>query len=228
MQFVGIADDAIVLDDCNNVTVTANDFSGDVGGVYALRSTNVTVTWNRFQNIGDGTIGSGHSNYVQFNNVTGGLIDHNKGIGGNTEDMVSVYQSNSITVNNNQFEGTNWTSGSGSGIALGDGGGNNNTASNNILINPGQVGIFIAGGTGNSILNNTIYGAQRPKSNVGIYVWNQSSAACSNATVNGNQVSWYNAAGAPNPFWDGENCGSVTGTNQWDAVLDPLALAVAL
>jgi len=45
--------------------------------------------------------------------------------------------------------------------------------------NPGACGIFIAGGTNNQIVDNVIYGSQRPVANVGIYVWNQSAPAAS-------------------------------------------------
>ena len=115
--------------------------------------------------------------------MSGGLIGHNKGKGGDTEDIVSVYQSDNVTVEDNQFEGTNWSSPSGPGIALSDGGGSFNVAQRNILVNPGQVGIFIAGGDDNKILDNIVYGAQRTYSNVGLYVWNQSSSPCSTNEV---------------------------------------------
>ena len=236
-QFVGIADDAIIVENCNNVTITGNDFSGDVGGVYVLNSTNVTVTWNRFQNIGDGTIGSGHSNYVQFNQSTGGYIAYNKGIGGNTEDMISLYRSGGasssspLIVEHNAFEGTNWSSGSGSGTMSGDAGGSHIVVRYNTFLNPAQVGIGVPGGTDIHILNNTIYGGQRAKSNVGLYVWNQSSGTCSGIEAGGNRVFWINASGAANPAWNSGNCGTVAGwsTNVWqDTSIDPTALKVSL
>ena len=116
MQFVNIANVAIIIERCNNVTITANDFSNVVGGIYVLDSTNVTITWNRYENIGDGTIGSGHSNFVQFNKSTGGYIAHNKGIGGNTEDIISIFQSGGTSASSpliieyNAFQGTDWSS----------------------------------------------------------------------------------------------------------------------
>jgi hypothetical protein len=113
--------------------------------------------------------------------VNGALIDHNKGKGGDTEDVVSLYRRRTWSSRNNWFEGTNWTSPSGSGIAIGDGGGSNNIARRNKLLNIGQVGIHIAGGTNNRIDSNIIYGAPRSNSNVGMYVWNQSGAPCSGA-----------------------------------------------
>jgi hypothetical protein len=208
-----------------------------VGGVYVVNSTNVTVTWNRFQNIGDGTIGSGHSNYVQFNRSTGGYIAHNKGIGGNTEDMISLFQSGGasasspLIVEYNAFQGTNWTSGSGSGTMAGDAGGSHIVVRYNTYLNPGQVGIGVPGGSDIHVLNNTTYGAQRGKSNVGIYVWNQGSGTCSGIEAGGNRVFWINASGKANPAWNAGNCGTVSNwdTNTWqDATIDPATLQVAL
>ena len=94
----------------------------------------------------------------------------------------------------------------------------------------GQVGVFIAGGSNHGILNNTIYGERRELSNVGLYVWNQSSSSCSGHEVAGNRVWWRKADGASNPSWDAGNCGTVSGwsTNDWDASLDPATLRVAL
>ncbi len=235
-SFSNIADDAIIIEGCNNVTVTANDFSGDVGAIYVLNSTNVTITWNRYQNIGDGTIGSGHSNFVQFNNSWGGYIGHNKGVGGNTEDIISIYQSGGasstspLVIEYNAFQGTNWTSGSGSGSMLGDAGGSHIVVRYNTYLSPGQVGIGIPSGTDIHITNNTLYGATRPLSNVGIYVWNQATTPCSGIEIANNQVKWYRSDGVENPYWNAGNCGTVSGesTNNWHASIDPTTLQVTL
>ena len=97
------------------------DFLNVAEGVYALNSSNITIVDSRYSNIigpAQPRTGANVANFVQFNNVSGGLIGHNKGKGGDTEDIVSVYQSDHVTVQDNQLEGTNWTSSSGSGIAL--------------------------------------------------------------------------------------------------------------
>ncbi len=235
-EFVNIADDAIVIEGCNNVTITGNDFSNVVGAIYAINSTNITVTWNRYQNVGDGTIGSGHSNFVQFNGTTGGYIGHNKGIGGNTEDIVSIYRSGGasasapLIIEYNAFQGTNWTSGSSSAFMLGDAGGHNIIARFNTVVSPGQVGFGVPSGTDIHITDNIVYGARRASSNVGIYVWNQSSSSCAGIEVARNQVKWFNESGSENPYWNAGNCGTVAGesTNDWHAPLDPAALQVSL
>jgi hypothetical protein len=224
---------AIRIENCSNVTIRSVDFLNVAEGVYALNSSNISVIDSRYSNItgpAQPRTGANVANFVQFNNVAGGLIDRNKGKGGDTEDIVSIYQSDNVTVEDNQFEGTNWTSASGSGIALADGGGSYNTAQRNILVNPGQVGIFIAGGLNNRILDNTIYGEQRLYSNVGLYVWNQSSSPCAGQDVSRNRVWWRNAAGASNSAWNAGNCGTVAGwsTNIWNAPLDLASLRVRL
>ncbi|MFI5262585.1 MAG: right-handed parallel beta-helix repeat-containing protein, partial [Candidatus Limnocylindrales bacterium] len=237
-QFVNLpaGQDAIVVENSSNVTITANDFSGNTGDIYVVDSSNVTVTWNRYRNVGDGSTGSGASNFIQFSRTTGGYIAHNKGIGGNTEDIVSIYESQGasaaspIVIEDNAFEGTNWSSDSGSGSMLGDAGGSHIVIRDNTFLNPGQVGIGVSGGSDIHVLGNVIYGVQRANSNVGIYVWNQSSGTCSAIEVASNSVRWYAASGAENPYWDGSNCGVVAGvsTNNWHTSLDPNALQVSL
>lgn len=224
---------AIRIEDCTNVTIRAVDFVNVAEGVYALNSSGITVVDSRYSNItgpAQPRTGANVANFVQLNNVSTALIGHNKGKGGDTEDIVSVYQSDHVTVEDNHFEGTNWTSASSSGIALSDGGGSANVARRNILVNPGQVGAFIAGGTGSTIADNIIIGEQRERSNVGIYVWNQSSSPCSGHTVSGNRVRWVNAAGASNGYWNAGNCGTVAGSgNVWnDTTLDIAAYRVSL
>jgi hypothetical protein len=222
---------AIKLVRCDNVTIQAVDFENVAEGVYAVDSTNIRVIDSRYRNIvgPHERAGLNRANFVQFNNVNGGLIDNNKGIGGDTEDVVSLYASSRIVVEDNAFQGTNWHSTSSSGIAIGDGGGSDNIARRNKLLNIGQVGIFIAGGTNNKILDNVIYGEQRPGSNVGIYVSNYSGGSCSGHTVWGNRVLFRNADGVLNGYWQGSGCGTVTKSgNDWAAPLILSSLRVSL
>lgn len=229
--------EAIHLSGCNNVTIRANDFANVAQAITVYDSTNVKIEWNRYSNIvgPHDRVGLNRANFVQLVNVSRGDIAHNKGKGGDTEDIVSVYQSGGTAaspfiIEYNQFQGTNWTSSSGSGIAMGDSGGSYTIARYNTLVNPGQVGIFIGGGTNNKIVGNTIYGEKRTNSNVGLYVWNQATTTCSGHEVRDNQVNWKNAAGSSNPAWDGGNCGAISGwtTNSFNAPLDPNTLQVTL
>lgn len=229
--------EAIHLERCNNVTIRANDFARVAQAITVLDSTNVRIEWNRYQDITGphARVGKHRANFVQLVRVTGGTIADNKGKGGDTEDIVSMYESGGrsgapFLIERNHFQGTDWTSTSGSGIALGDGTSSYSIVRDNILLNVGQVGAFIAGGTNHKILDNVIYGEQRPLSNVGLYVWNQSSTPCSGHEVSGNRVSWRRADGGSNSSWNAGNCGSVAGwsSNQWNASLDPAAMRVGL
>lgn len=143
----------------------------------------------------------------------------------NPEDAINIFQSNGtsaspITIAYNWIRGGG-PSKTGGGIALGDGGGSYQTASENILVNSGQYGIAIAAGTVMSILNNQIYAAQAPFTNVGTFAWNQyaSTSGCSITTISGNVVNFTAAGGYQNSNWDGGNCGTIIGwsTNIWGA-----------
>ena len=236
LGFSGTTGPAITLTNCSDVTVTMCDFDTCIGGVFAINCTNITVTWCRYSEIGDNSIGSGHSNFVQFNNVTGGYIGNNKGKGGLTEDIVSMFvsQGNSVAdpiiIENNAFEGTDWTSHSGSAFQLGDGGGAYILCRNNVVLNPGQTAIGVPSGTNIIVTGNTIYGAEMTASNVGISVWNQYPSFCGSITISDNRVKWFNASGSENPYWNAGNCGAVIGesTNDWHANLDPANLGVTL
>jgi len=222
---------AIRIENCSNVTIRAVDFINVAQGIVVSDSSNVIVRETRYSNIigPHARVGLNRGNLVQLVNVAGGLIAWNKGKGGDTEDIVSIYKSHDVIVEDNHFEGTAAaTSTSGCGIGLSDEGGTHNIARRNVLLNPGACGIFIAGGTNNEIADNIVYGEARPPANVGIYVWNQSSKACSGNTVSGNRVNWLNANGDPNPFWDAKNCDATWINNDWAASLDVELLRVRL
>jgi len=242
-QNIGASANAIYIYNSSNVTITANDFDNDVSAIYCQLSTNVRVTWNRYRNLGDGSIGSGHSNFVQFNGCTDGYIANNKGKGGNMEDIISIAANSGgssaaspLIIENNQFQGqcpdgscVGYTSDSGSGMMLGDAGGQHIIARFNTLLNTGQVGIGIPSGTDVHVTDNVVYGEQGPASNIGIYVWNQYSTPCSGIEIARNQVKWYRFDGVESAISDAGNCGVVNFTaNNWSAPLDPATLVVTL
>ena len=240
-QFQSIGSDvsSIRITNCQNVLITACDFKDDCQPITVYDSTNVEISWCRYQNITGPSArnGSNRGNFTQWVNTFGGSIHDNKGVGGDTEDIVSIFQSGGndaahpLIIERNWFEGTTWTSGSGSGMLLADGGGSHIVVRNNILLNPGAVGIGIASGTDIHVTDNTVYGEQRTGSNIGVYVWNQSTGVtCSGHEVARNTATWFAADGTQNPAWDAGNCGSITGlaTNNWFAGLDPATLHVTL
>ena len=156
-----------------------------MGIVYAEDCTNITVEYCRAENIGlefdyAGWIGAGTTpnlyenendlNFLQFNGVNGFTIQHCKGRYGNTEDVFSVFNSSNGVMTDLHWEGAilgseptsdasaavRWRSPSGTGALIGDGGtAVNVTVSNSSFLNPGQVGIAIAGGT-NMEWNNVV------------------------------------------------------------------------
>lgn len=105
---------------------------------------------------------------------------------------------------------------------LGDAGGAYIRAANNILVDPGQYGIAVAGGEHIQVEGNLVRGRKQPFTNVGIYVWNQSSGSCRNVKVSRNRVDWTNRNDARNSFWSGGNCTDldVSSDNRWGDAID--------
>ena len=213
----------------SNVNITGSRFERVRTGIYALGSTGIKVERNTFLNIA-GPLPRGQ--YVQFNHVygRGNRISCNVGesVLGRSDivEAINVYDSfgepdDPILVSSNKIQGGG-PSGSSGAILLGDGGGAWQVARDNIIVNPGQQGIGVAGGNNISVLGNSIYARQQPFTNVGLYVWNQHTSPCSSITVQGNSVNWTNSSGVKNPAFDAENCGTIAGwsSNNFDAAID--------
>jgi hypothetical protein len=103
---------------------------------------------------------------------------------------------------------------------LGDEGGSHQIAQGNRLINPGQVGIGVAGGDDMKVIDNLIYSSAQPWSNVGIFAWDFS-VGCGSVEISGNQIDWTAAGGYSNGFWNGGGCDLSRYNNDWDANLGP-------
>ena len=209
------AGNGVHVQEASNVVIRNCWFMGVDVGVYALDSENVTVEDCLFVDAG--------RNFVQFDKVAGGQIVDNVGSNqlgkSNAEDLVSVYSSSGtkkkpLLVSGNYFA-NGGPSFSGSGIMVGDAGGEHIRVEGNTLANPGQVGIGVPGGTDITITGNTVSSVQLGWSNVGIYVWNQTSLPCRNIEISDNTVDWVNSGGIPNPFWDAKNCGATVTGNSW-------------
>lgn len=240
--FHGIAGQpALQLVSCARITVTDCDFQGNCGDIYAVDSTDIVIDGGiRAKDTGDGTIGSGHSNVVQFNRVAG-TISAVRGLqvyGGNTEDMVSIFDSGGddsshpIIVENCAFESPlppdslAWSSGSGSGTMVESG--THVVVQNNTYLNVGQGGLGFNGGTDVRYLGNILYGAQRTGANVGLYGLPLSSGLW---IVQRNRVWWKNASGSLNSHWKPTSL-AATGwstDNTWDdTTINPADLVVVL
>jgi parallel beta-helix repeat protein len=229
---------AIHLEQCSNVLIRDNDFIDVAEGIYVLGGSNISVIGNRFQNIvGPSTRDGGiHGNFVMFNTVAGGLIARNEGRCGDTEDTISLYRSSHVIVAGNYLEGAfydspgclAWSSASGTGINVNDGGGTGNVVRDNTLVNPHRVGIGVAGGTETLIENNVVYSARRqdPASVIGIAVENYSGEPCSGIRVLGNRVRWTNSHGGSAPLWADGGCHTASDrrSQRTDRTLNPVAL----
>jgi len=223
----------IYLYRCEDVIIDHNYITNVSTGVYVQQTNGggIIITDNQFLNM-VGPLPRGQ--FVQFNNVNGPrcVIANNlcENIIGQSyaEDAISLYCSNGtaespITVKNNRIRGGG-PSKTGGGIALGDAGGSHQLVENNLLVNPGQYGIGVAGGTDMRILNNKIYAKRNTFTNVGISVWNQytRTSGCAMIVVRGNEVNWTNSKGALNPAWNNGNCGTVAGwdDNKWHSKIN--------
>lgn len=215
---------AIHLDGCEDVVVQGCRIERVATGVYAHQSSGVQVIGNYVDNV-MGPMPRGQM--VQFDKVTGkqNVIRGNQAANSNDqsrpEDMISIYESSGtedspILIEDNFLSGdpkvgSDGKSKSGSGIMLGDGkGGKHIVCRKNVLLAPGQVGIGVAGGGTITVTDNSIIGAKSDVSNVGLYVWNQSKQDGGEVVVRGNKIHWVNAAGAPNPYWNGGGFTKVT------------------
>jgi parallel beta-helix repeat protein len=212
-----------------NITIINCYFENTKTGVYAYQSESIKITHNQFKNM-QGPLPKGQM--VQFNEVygKGNKVNFNKcqnDLGaGNPEDVINMYKTNGTINDPVQIIGNQICGGgpskTGGGIMLGDNGGSYMTVKDNILVDPGQYGIAIAGGTNIQIIRNKIFGRQQLFTNVGIYIWNQHTTGCALNTITNNKVNFTNSYGEANHSWNSGNCGKVTGweTNAWGAKID--------
>jgi len=213
---------AVSVSNSRNVTVRHNYIKLASSGLYAYQSSGIRFHNNKVRDVlGPRPRGQ----MVQFNNVTGAgnaiylnVALNNPGAS-QPEDVVSLYLSHGtaaspISVRENYIRGGG-PSTSGGGIMLGDNGGSFLTADKNILVDPGQYGMAVAGGTDMKITNNRIFARQQGFTNVGIYAWNQKAASCDRIEVRANTVGFTNRNGANSAYWNGGNCGAIalTGNN---------------
>lgn len=215
-------DEAVYVTDSDSVQVYGNYITDTGNGVLVHRSDSIAVDGNAFVNAG--------RNFVQFDKVNGAgsSISGNRGqneLGGSSaEDLINLYQSNGTASSPIRVVGNYLRNGGpsdyGSGIMLGDEGGSHQLAQGNRLVNPGQVGIGVAGGDDMKVLDNLIYSSAQPWSNVGIFAWDFS-VGCGSVEISGNQIDWTAAGGYSNGFWNGGGCDLSRYNNDWDANLGP-------
>ncbi|TWJ00651.1 parallel beta helix pectate lyase-like protein [Mucilaginibacter frigoritolerans] len=232
-------DVGIELDNCSNVTIEKNNIFNVAAGIIANNCPNggINIFTNQMQNMQ----GPAHSGaFVQFANVNGSNnnISYNK-----LQNILG--QSNPVNaidiVNSNGTSGSpitlaaNWVKGggpnnSGGGIVLGHNGGSFQVASSNILVDPGQFGLAITGGSNISFTGNTVYAKTQSFTNVGIYVWGQSGIAVTNSVVSGNQVNFSNSSNVENDNWLAAGEATPTGwsSNTWGANINESVLPASI
>ncbi len=144
---------------------------------------------------------SGPGNIVQDN-----ALEQDRGAG-STIDHIAFFRTH-CDVEAPLIVRNNWIRGggphrSGGGILLGDYGGENLIMEDNVLVDPGQYGIGIAGGANMVMRRNKVYGSQRPWSNVGIVVidWTPQELPSGNYTVENNKINWKGDQGLPTDYW---------------------------
>jgi len=227
----------VSLSGCTNVMIDSNYVANVSTGVYALNSKTIQVEYCQMKNM-QGPYPKGA--FVQFDNVSGtyNRVSHNRfeNILGasNPEDAISMYMS-SGTAADPLLVTDNWIRGggpskTGGGIMLGDNGGNYQTASYNTLVNPGEYGMAVAGGTNMQVFGNKIYGKAQSFTNVGLYYWNQSGLASTAITINGNKVNFSSLTyGLNNLFLGAGNLiPTGWGTNTYDPTLSASILPATI
>jgi parallel beta-helix repeat protein len=240
-KLVNSTDVGIHLYECYNINVTNNYISNVSCGVYAEQTTNggIVVTNNQFLNM-QGPFPRGQ--FVQFNNVNGAnnSVSNNKcqenpGQSLNSQEGINMYKSNG-TPSSQIIINANWILGGGPGSAsgglqLGDSGGSYIYASNNIIVNPGQMGIAISGGNHISAVNNQIYAKSQYFTNVGIVVYDGIPGQyATSATVSGNQVNFTNSNNYLNNAWLAPGEATPTGWNGngWGANINASILPASI
>jgi len=190
----------ITLSQCTNIRIDSCYLHEVPTGVYAENCKTVSITHCQARNM-RGPFPYGQ--FVQFRNVNGGgnRVSFNKFENilrqSYPEDAISMYKSNGLPNDPIKIE-NNWIRGggpskSGGGIMLGDGGGSNIVAKNNFLVDPGQYGMAVSGGSFISIVNNTIYAKAATFTNVGLYYRNYSKLPSSNICIAKNALNYTNS-----------------------------------
>jgi hypothetical protein len=243
----------LTVQNAHNVYVHDVDFDGCGGGIFLLNITGTVRVENvRARNIGDGTIGSGRGNVIQFNNVwqsapelPGGAarIRSIEAYGGDTEDVISVFQSGGVDAAHPLVIGDvhvehplsgplAWSSPTGTCANLADAGGHDIRLQDSTFLNCGAVGIQMNEPERNvKAVDNTVYGAARPDSNVGLSQWSEGAcpSTCSGNEYRANRVWWAKANGSANPLWFSENYPVADTANVKQATtINPATLRVEL
>jgi hypothetical protein len=235
-----------------NVFIHDVDFAGCGGGIFLENVRGVVrIEDVRARNIGDGTIGSGHGNVIQLNNVWqsahelpdgSARIRMIKAYGGDTEDVISIFRSGGIDAKHPLVIGSvrlehprtgslAWSSPSSTCINLADAGGHDIRLQNSSFLNCGAVGIQMnEPGRNVKAWNNIVYGAARPSSNVGLSQWSDEEcrSRCPGNEFLGNRVWWVKSNGGASPLWFSDSFPVADVKNSKQHKINPAKLRVKL
>jgi hypothetical protein len=211
----------------DHVTVENNALNDVATGLEASDSTGGTITFSH--NLVTKVRGPyPRGQMVQFNTVSGagssitcnvsdqaigGYLDGSGAYTG-PEDHINLYMSNGtatspIEVAYNKLRGGG--SKSGGGTVLGDSAGSNEYSHDNIMINTGQYGAGIAGGTGMRLADNRVFASQNPwTTGAGIEVEAFGTVACANPAVSGNRVNYTQSSGGIYGYWSDGKCSGIS------------------
>ena len=231
--FGGSRNNAIEVQDSSNVTIRSNfigDVRSDIGdksddrGNRAIfvegESSGIRIDSNRFYNAGRNAVQVSRVRDAVGISVTNNVVDGRGRWDSDYEDMINLFSSSGtagdpIVVSGNTLR-NGGPSTSGTGIILGDG----NTSSgatqfvlveDNVLIDPGHVGISLAGGNNITIRDNIIVGiGEVPHTTTVGFTINDYgySAECRDHVVADNQV-WMDNQHLPsgtNHLWNPGTC----------------------
>ena len=215
-------DGALEFGDTSNLVIANNYFNLTFSGILINRSRGpIRIERNIGFNFG--------RNFIQFDDVKGAniLIQDNtsdREIGGpirpgaeDVEDHISMYKSNGtsespITIHNNRLRGRS-QSNSGTAILIGDVTGSNQIATNNIAINPGQVGIGLASGKNIIARNNRMYSDRYSESNRAYYSDKikkiNNPTPCGPHEITNNLANWIDQNGLKMSVWVSGLCSPV-------------------
>lgn len=217
----------------SNISIIANYINRGENNLNINRSSTVKIMLNFGTNF---MAPFPRSHFIQFDNVSGegneiicntadaypGMPDPAT-VGAtpyiHVEDIVNLWQSNGtasspIFVAYNRMRGG--SSRTGSGIMLGDGAGSYQTAYKNVIVNPWNTGIGVAGGNNMKVDSNKIFMNLSPNvAGSGLYINNfyPNYAPCFNITHNQNEVLWPTGGPYSTPFYSPGNCSNIAGTD---------------
>jgi hypothetical protein len=236
-KFINTTYFAMLLNGCKNVTVDSCFFSNIGFGIYAQSgSAQIQVTNCQFLNV-NGITGELKGHSIQFNNVNGAgnKINNNRieNIAGKAlhpHDQISLYNCNGtqasvIEIYSNLIRGGQqyfWpgstaSSSGATAIGVGDTGGSWQVAKNNIIVNPGFIGIQNSAGSNNNIVvdSNEIFGDTSPIAGAGLVYQGGTKITYSN-----NKVNYVRPNGSRLDYNSNSKTGITLTNNTWAAKID--------